>query len=180
MPAIAPPNTSDPLDRRFHAQPVACPVCGPQVWLEQGTGGVPVGQGRSRHLRQARQLLLEGKILAIKGLGGFHLACDATNPQAVEELRRRKLRVDKPFALMMADLETVEAHCLLSPAETALLESRQRPIVIVRRRSDSPIAPEVAPGQNTLGRHAALHPAALPALCRPGPAAGASSICRRW
>ena len=140
----------DPLDRRFHAQPVACPVCGPQIWVEQGNTGVPVDKGEAA-LRQARQMLLEGKILAIKGLGGFHLACDATNQQAVEELRRRKLRVDKPFALMMADIATVEAHCLLSTAEKALMESRQRPILIVRRRSDSPIVPEVAPGQNTMG-----------------------------
>lgn len=140
----------DPLDRRFHAQPVACPVCGPQVWIELGNTGVIADKGEAA-LRQARQLLLEGKILAIKGLGGFHLACDATNRQAVEELRRRKLRVDKPFALMMADIETVEAHCLLSTAERALMGNRQRPILIVRRRSDSPIAPEVAPGQNTTG-----------------------------
>jgi hydrogenase maturation protein HypF len=140
----------DPLDRRFHAQPVACPVCGPQIWIEQGTSGVPADKGDAA-LRQARQLLLEGKILAIKGLGGFHLACDATNRGAVEELRRRKLRVDKPFALMAADIETVEAHCLLSTAERTLMESRQRPILIVRRRSDSPIASEVAPGQNTIG-----------------------------
>ena len=140
----------DPLNRRFHAQPVACPVCGPQVWMEMGSSGVPAEHGEAA-LRQARRLLLDGKILAIKGLGGFHLACDATNRQAVNELRHRKLRVDKPFALMMADIETVEAHCLLSTAEKTLVESRQRPILIVRRRSDSLIAPEAAPGQNTIG-----------------------------
>ena len=161
----------DPLDRRFHAQPVACPVCGPQVWLEQGNSAIPDERGDFA-IRKARQLLLEGKILALKGLGGFHLACDATNRLAVEELRRRKLRVDKPFALMMADIEMVEAHCLLSTVERALVESRQRPILIVRRRSDSTIAPEVAPGQNYDRRHAALHAAALPAFCKSGPTAG--------
>ena len=99
----------------------------------------------------ARELLRQGKILAIKGLGGFHLACDATNAEAVTELRRRKLRVDKPFALMVADLEMVVAHCFVSPLERDLLTARQRPVVIVLRRPDSPIAGQVAPGQNTLG-----------------------------
>ncbi|MEW5829947.1 MAG: carbamoyltransferase HypF, partial [Chloroflexota bacterium] len=138
----------NPLDRRFHAQPVACPVCGPKVWLESG-----YGPHTAQHdpILEARALLAEGRILAIKGLGGFHLACDATNAEAVAELRRRKLRVDKPFALMMPDLETVEQHCLVSEAERELLESRQRPIVLLERKPDSAIAPEVAPGQSTLG-----------------------------
>jgi hydrogenase maturation protein HypF len=140
----------DPLNRRFHAQPVACPECGPHIWLELGTSTEPVAYAEAS-LGLARQLLLEGKILAIKGLGGFHLACDATNPQAVSELRRRKLRVDKAFALMAADAEMAAQHAWLSKAERLLLESRQRPIVIARRRSDSPIAAQVAPGQNTLG-----------------------------
>jgi hydrogenase maturation protein HypF len=100
---------------------------------------------------EARRLLRSGKVLAIKGLGGFHLACDATNPQAVDELRRRKLRVDKPFALMMADVDMVAAHCQISLLERGLVERRERPIVIVRRRPDSPIVAQVAPGQNTIG-----------------------------
>lgn len=155
-----------PIDRRFHAQPVACPTCGPQVWLETSastnlnelnhkptitlqSGSIhPYGDNAIRH---ARQLLKEGKILAIKGLGGFHLACDATNPTAVEELRRRKLRVDKPFALMMSDESIVEQHCLMSPLELELLLSRQRPIIILRCRPDSLIARAVAPGQHTIG-----------------------------
>jgi hydrogenase maturation protein HypF len=95
--------------------------------------------------------LREGKILAIKGLGGFHLACDALNSQAVTSLRQRKLRVDKPFALMLPDLPTIQSHCYVSPDEQALLESYQRPIVILLRREDSVIAQAVAPGQNTLG-----------------------------
>lgn len=140
----------NPLDRRFHAQPVACPRCGPQVWLEVGAAGEILARG-DEAIQQGRHLLKEGRILAVKGLGGFHLACDATNRQAVQELRRRKLRVDKPFALMMADIATVEQHCWLSPAERALLEQRERPIVILRRKPESPVAPEIAPGQYTMG-----------------------------
>lgn len=146
---------SDPTERRFHAQPIACPVCGPQVWLE-----FPRETGKTHHrmiasgddaILAAQKLLLKGKIVAIKGLGGFHLACDATNPKAVTELRRRKLRVDKPFALMMADITDIEAHCLINPAERELLVDRERPIVIVARKKTSPIAREVTPMQNTLG-----------------------------
>jgi len=137
----------DPLDRRFHAQPVACPVCGPQIWLESEEGR----SDREEALQGARELLATGKIVAVKGLGGFHLACDAANPEAVDELRRRKLRVDKPFALMVADIETVARHCHLDEAERQLLESRQRPIVILRRRPESDIVPGVAPNQDTLG-----------------------------
>ncbi len=140
----------NPLDRRFHAQPVACPRCGPQVWLEYGSDGEAPVKG-DLALRQAREMLQAGAILAVKGLGGFHLACDATNQDAVNELRSRKLRVDKPFALMMANIEAIETHCLLSPIERGLLEQRERSIVIVRRRSESPISPLVAPGQQTLG-----------------------------
>ncbi|MCK4960943.1 MAG: carbamoyltransferase HypF, partial [Anaerolineales bacterium] len=99
----------------------------------------------------ARQLLQEGRVLAVKGLGGFHLACDATNPEAVATLRRRKLRVDKPFALMMPDLATVETHCYLQPTERSALESHQRPVVILDRRPESSIVREVAPGQDTMG-----------------------------
>ena len=135
----------DPLDRRFHAQPVACPACGPHVWLEPGS------HSREEALQLARRLLTAGTIVAIKGLGGFHLACDAANREAVRKLRSRKLRIDKPFALMMPDLETVERHCYVSAAERALLESRERPIVILRRRPASPIAPDLTPNQNTLG-----------------------------
>jgi hydrogenase maturation protein HypF len=138
----------DPLDRRFHAQPVACSACGPHIWLE--VDGVSVAK-REEALQTARRLLKEGKVLAIKGLGGFHLACDATNPDAVAILRRRKLRVDKPFAIMMPDLATVEVHCTLDDAERVLLQSHQRPIVILRRRSGSKVTQEVAPGQDTMG-----------------------------
>jgi len=141
----------NPLDRRFHAQPVACPVCGPKVWLEwtMDDGRQTVEGDRAIHA--AQKMLADGKILAVKGLGGFHLACDATNAEAVAELRCRKLRVDKPFALMMLDIVTIEKHCIVSHAECELLESRQRPIVLLRRKPESNIATEVAPKQDTLG-----------------------------
>src|SRR5690606_33765643 len=90
-------------------------------------------------------------IVAVKGLGGFHLACDATNAAAVAELRRRKLRVDKPFAIMVPDLEAAQRHCLLAPAEEVLLLSPARPIVILARRSNSSLAREIAPGQDRVG-----------------------------
>lgn len=144
----------DPLNRRFHAQPVACPVCGPHVWLEMSPGfqvsGFKSSEGDGA-IQKARELLAEGKIVAIKGLGGFHLACDATNASAVTELRRRKLRVDKPFALMMPNLETVERHCFISEAERGLLVSAARPIVLLKRRPESNIVPEAAPKQDWLG-----------------------------
>lgn len=151
---------TDPLDRRFHAQPVACPVCGPKVWLE--TGGNEVGRLNSATgdatklfteaaIRETRMLLAGGKIIAIKGLGGFHLACDATDAGAVSELRRRKLRVDKPFALMMPDIEAIQQHCFVDAAERELLQSGARPIVLLERKPDSSIARQCAPGQDSLG-----------------------------
>jgi len=141
---------TDPRDRRFHAQPVACPECGPQVWLESTDGSKEAVTGMNA-IDRARELLRQGKILAVKGLGGFHLACDATNAMAVLELRNRKLRVDKPFALMMPDLETVKRHALLNRPEGELLLSPARPIVLLRRRSESGIAHEVAPKQDWIG-----------------------------
>jgi hydrogenase maturation protein HypF len=148
---------SDPTDRRFHAQPVACPECGPRVWLEMTPGEDSAKSTIGRYtigdeaILVAQRLLREGKILAVKGLGGFHLACDALNTQAVAQLRERKLRVDKPFALMFPNLAQIEQHCLVSPDERALLESAARPIVLLRRKPGSVIVPQVAPGQEQLG-----------------------------
>ncbi len=146
---------SDPRDRRFHAQPTACSVCGPHIWLEVDER---VFWHRDEALNVARKFLEKGKIVGIKGLGGFHLACDATNETAVSELRKRKLRVDKPFAVMMANLETIELVCKLSPSAGTLLSSKERPIVVLNRKTNpmgnSPsleIADQVAPRQNTLG-----------------------------
>ena len=154
----------DPLNRRFHAQPVACPVCGPHIWLEESkqfTGGsLPFFTTKNNQLkhpddmaviREVQTLLAKGKILAMKGLGGFHLACDATDSNAVVELRNRKLRVDKPFAIMVKDIGTIERHCYLSELEKELLLSRERPIVLLHRKSESTIDLAVAPQQNTLG-----------------------------
>jgi hydrogenase maturation protein HypF len=138
----------DPRDRRFHAQPVACDNCGPRIWLEiEGE----VKAEKEDALQQARKLLSAGKILAIRGLGGFHLACDATNSYAVAELRTRKLRVGKPFAVMFPTLEIIQNHCEVSTFEGEQIESRERPIVIVNRKPTSNIDPEVSPGQETLG-----------------------------
>lgn len=143
---------SDPTNRRFHAQPIACSVCGPQVWLEDGS---KVEGQRSlfgdEAIQETQQLLKAGKIVAIKGLGGFHLACDATNAQAVTELRNRKLRVDKPFALMMPDMETIERHCFISDAERDLLQSTARPIVLLKKKPESTIVEKVSPRQTWLG-----------------------------
>jgi len=141
----------DPADRRFHAQPNACPVCGPQVELVGNGDRLREATPQAEAIDSARRLLAEGAILAVKGLGGFHLACDATNPRAVATLRERKRRVDKPFAVMSLDVETVRRYCEVSEGEAQLLEVPARPIVLLRRRPDSPIAPEVAPGNNDTG-----------------------------
>jgi hydrogenase maturation protein HypF len=143
---------TDPVDRRFHAQPIACAICGPRIWLEVSEGGhdvIPCEGGAA--IEQARRLLAEGRIIAVKGLGGFHLACDATNPAAVLELRRRKLRVDKPFAVMVADMKEAQLQCVISEPEHAALDSVARPIVLLHRKESSDIAREVAPGQDWLG-----------------------------
>jgi hydrogenase maturation protein HypF len=138
-----------PANRRFHAQPVAYPVCGPTVTFERLN--VERLDGSEDAIIETRSALIKGEIVAIKGLGGFHLACDATNSNAVTELRNRKLRVDKPFALMMADRETVEIQCFVSEAERELLQSTARPIVLLKRRPESNIAREIAPGQDWIG-----------------------------
>jgi hydrogenase maturation protein HypF len=145
----------DPNDRRFHAQPIACPVCGPGIWLENcekkpGLQNKIIAKDYDAIIT-AQQLLKKGRIIAIKGLGGIHLACDATNSKAVAELRDRKLRVDKPFALMMSDITSITEQCKVNDSEMKLLESRERPIVILERKDTSSIAREVSPKQNTLG-----------------------------
>ena len=138
----------NPLDRRFHAQPVACPNCGPHIWFE--SAGRILNKNEEA-LQTARLWLKEGKILAIKGLGGFHLACDASNPQAVALLRSRKRRSLKPFALMAFNSELIRKHCFISDQEKEMLESRERPIVLLRKKENSSVASDTAPNQNTLG-----------------------------
>jgi len=138
----------DPRDRRFHAQPNACPTCGPQVRLLDA-GGKAVSTNDP--ISEVCQLLATGKIVAIKGLGGFHLACDAVQEGAVAALRNRKYREDKPFALMCRDLEVIEGLCVLGDTARALLQGRERPIVILPRQPATAIAPSVAPRLGTLG-----------------------------
>ncbi len=140
----------NPLDRRFHAQPTACPVCGPRIWLEISGQWSVVNKGEAA-VQAARARLQAGEIVAIKGLGGFHLACDATNEAVVAELRRRKRRQEKPLAVMVADVDTAARHCVLDEGGKALLTGRERPIVLLRQRADSTIAAGVAPYQQDLG-----------------------------
>ncbi|MGH9265639.1 MAG: carbamoyltransferase HypF, partial [Acidimicrobiales bacterium] len=144
----------DPADRRFHAEPTCCPVCGPQVTLLAPEGGVLAKAGDA--LETAAALLRDGRILAVKGLGGYHLACDAGNAGAVAELRRRKARDDKPFALMV-DVEGARALCHLSPEAEAELTSPRRPIVLAPRKEGG-VAPGVAPNLPELGLMLAYTP----------------------
>lgn len=148
---------NDPTNRRFHAQPVACPKCGPQVTFERPALSLSKGLNVETRtsprdaIEQTRISLAKGEVVAIKGLGGFHLACDATNAKAVSELRTRKLRVDKPFALMMPDIKTVELHCEVSEDEKVLLTSPAHPIVLLKKKPESTIVEEVSPKQEWLG-----------------------------
>ncbi|MGW6685467.1 carbamoyltransferase HypF [Streptomyces sp. NPDC054961] len=145
---------TDPGDRRFHAQPVACPACGPRLRLLIGTGtGTAVREADGADpVAGARRLLGAGAILAVKGIGGYHLACDASDAGAVRELRRRKARGDKPFALMARDLTAVGELVHVGSEERSLLTGRERPIVLMRRREGAAgPAAEVAPGSPDLG-----------------------------
>ena len=147
----------DPTNRRFHAQPNACPACGPTVSLARSGSFLPpdfafgFGDLSLSVMSEVRQLLHEGAIVGIKGLGGFQLACDAENDNAVRQVRRRKKRSDKPFALMARDVTAVEKICIVSNADRELLLSPQRPIVILRRRDGLKISTDVAPGNDTIG-----------------------------
>jgi hydrogenase maturation protein HypF len=143
----------DPLNRRFHAQPTACHVCGPRAWLER-TDGKPVTSAMFSMLDDVdavATLIQQGNIIAIKGLGGFHLACDATNEEIVAKLRTLKKRPDKPLALMARDIEIIEQYCYINQAEKELLQSPAAPIVLLKQKNSSSLAPSIAPGQNYLG-----------------------------
>ena len=156
----------DPGDRRFHAQPNACPVCGPKLELWDTDGLELLGDP----LRDAAARIARGEIVAIKGLGGFHLACDATRADAIALLRARKHRDEKPFAVMVADLTHARMLAVLSDAEEALLASTERPIVLVRRRPDTGLAREVAPDTELVGLmlpYTPLHHLLLRLLQRP-------------
>jgi len=148
----------DPADRRFHAQPNACPECGPSATLLRGDGEeVSIGP-TSDVVRAAAEALREGKIVAVKGIGGFHLACRADDEEAVAALRARKRREDKPFALMSATIEDAGRLVRLGPTERALLCGPERPIVLAPRLEDAPVAPSVAPGAPELGVMLAYSP----------------------
>ncbi|MDR9458847.1 MAG: carbamoyltransferase HypF [Dehalococcoidia bacterium] len=139
----------NPLDRRFHAQPNACPRCGPGLSLVDSNGKTLLYDDV---IKAAGELLSAGSILALRGLGGFQLACDATNEEAINLLRRRKRRASKPFAVMMATLEDSESHCFMSPKEGKLLNSPECPIVLLSwKLSSSTISPAVAPNLKYLG-----------------------------
>ncbi len=139
---------ADPADRRYHAQPVACPACGPQLTLVAGRRTVT---GIDAVLAEVQTILATGGILAIKGLGGYHLACDATDDDAVALLRDRKGRSDKPFAVMARDLAGAREIAEIDPVESEALTSPARPIVLLRRRGEADLAPGVAPGNPLLG-----------------------------
>jgi hydrogenase maturation protein HypF len=182
----------DPADRRFHAQPIACPACGPRLELVDGSGaalgGDPVAEARAR--------LAAGQIVAVKGLGGYHLACDAGNPAAVAELRRRKQRGGKPFAVMVADLDTARRLVTLTDDEERLLTDPRRPIVLLPRRPDAAplpapdptdgaenpgparagVAAEVAPGNPDLGLLLPYTPLHVLLFGLPGDPAGPGAL----
>ncbi len=143
----------DPADRRFHAEPIACPACGPTLRLLDSSGKQVAGGAAA--LDRAIEALLAGRIVALKGLGGFQLLVDATRPEAVARLRQRKARPDKPFAVMLPSLEAVQRRCRVSCAAAEALSSPAAPIVLLRRRSDPAavldIAAEVAPSNPYLG-----------------------------
>jgi hydrogenase maturation protein HypF len=132
----------DPADRRFHAQPNACPVCGPRLWLADAGGEELEGDA----VKAAAARIAEGEVVALKGLGGFHLACDATSSEAVSRLRERKRRYAKPLAVMVRDLEEAGRYCHVSAADALLLTSPRRPIVLLREREGSRLSSELAPG----------------------------------
>jgi hydrogenase maturation protein HypF len=138
----------DPSDRRFHAQPNACPICGPHLELIDQDGRLQTGVDV---ISRAAGLLAEGKILAIKGLGGFLLACDARNDQAVKSLRERKHRPAKPLAVMLKDRAEVQKYCEIGPGEGELLASTASPIVLLKLNGACRLSPLVAPGLNYLG-----------------------------
>ncbi|MEO6509350.1 MAG: carbamoyltransferase HypF [Nocardioides sp.] len=158
---------ADPADRRFHAQTVCCPDCGPTLRLVAPGRATSSGEDA---LAEARSLLRDGAVVAVKGIGGYHLACDATDEAAVTMLRKRKQRGDKPFAVMVASLDDALRLVEAGPADVGLLTARARPIVLVPRRPGS-VSGAVAPGQTDLGVMLAYAPLHHLLLEPPGPVA---------
>ncbi len=138
---------TNPEDRRFHAQPICCPVCGP--WIELFTSNGEKIAEKEEALRLSIDLIKQGKILAVKGIGGFHLMVNATSPVLIKELRKRKKRSNKPFAVMFKNIKEVKKYCFLSPFEESLLLSKEAPIVLLKSRNKLP--EEIAPGIDCVG-----------------------------
>lgn len=158
----------DPRDRRFHAQPNACPACGPSICLTRASGESLAKEGEA--LGAAAAAVRSGQILALKGLGGYHLVCDAGDDAAVQRLRQRKARWERPLALMVPNLDGARALCVTTPEHEVLLASAAAPIVLLARRSGAPIAPSVAPQNLELGvmlPYTPLHHLLLGELGRP-------------
>lgn len=159
----------DPASRRHHSETNSCPACGPRVWLQGGDTVIGRRPGEDP-IAAAARLLAAGLIVAVRGLGGFHLAVDATDEQAVRRLRARKRREAKPLAVMVRTLAGARALAAVSAAEGALLESRERPIVLLRRRPDAPLATAIAPGLDSVGvmlAYTPLHHLLLERVDRP-------------
>ena len=157
----------DVENRRFHAQPNACPTCGPALRFDRLDGR---GTTEIDVLADAAELLSHGGVVAVKGLGGFHLACDATDGAAVRRLRERKHRDEKPFAVMVEDLAAARELAEVSPEEEALLTAAERPVVLLRGRQDAGLAAEVSPDTSLMGLflpYTPLHHLLLAAVRRP-------------
>jgi len=158
-----------PGDRRHHSETNSCPACGPRLWFE-GDGQDDEAPRGEAALARTAALLLGGGIVALRGFGGYHLACDATSEAAVTELRRRKRREAKPFAVMVRTVDEARRIAMVTGLEARLLERRERPIVLLPARSDDPLAPAVAPGLDTIGLmlpSTPLHVLLLEAVGRP-------------
>lgn len=140
---------TNPLNRRFHAQPNACNKCGPQIWIEDSTGSHI--ESFTNPINSTLRLLLEGKILAVKGLCGFHLVCNGTDYNAVNLLRTRKHRPHKPFAVMMKNIDIVKKYCEVNPLEESLLTGIRKPIVLLNQKKDYNLPISIAPNQKTIG-----------------------------
>lgn len=138
----------DPADRRFHAQPIACPDCGPSLWFSSAARRVT---GSDAALAAAQEALAAGSLVAIKGIGGYHLACVVDDETAVDALRARKARGAKPFAVLVRDLDVARRYAHIDSTEAEVLSSSARPIVLLRRRSDAPVAHAVAPSSPLIG-----------------------------
>jgi hydrogenase maturation protein HypF len=152
----------DPASRRFHAQPNACPICGPRVWLVDAAGGAVAGDPTAR----TAELLTAGRIVAIKGIGGFHMACRADSDEAVLALRQRKGRDSKPLAIMVAGLAEARLCAEVDAASAEAMAGPERPIVLVKRRKGGPVSAHVAPGCGTLGIMLAYTPLHVLLLAR--------------